>query len=154
MSNKQKIKFKILDPRLGTDFPLPAYATPGSAAVDVRACIDEPIILNFGQTHLVPLGFAMHIEDPGLAALLIPRSGLGHRQGIICSHGLGLMDSDYVGQIFMPCWNRSGEAFEMNPGDRIGQMFFIPIVQVKFDLVEEFESTVRSAGGFGHTGRI
>ena len=147
------IQVKILDPRLGVDFPLPDYATDGSAGLDLRACLDEPLTLAPGQTHLSPTGLALHIGDHGLAAVLLPRSGLGHKHGIVLGNLVGLIDSDYQGQIFVSCWNRGHETFTVAVGDRIAQMVFIPIVKVQFERVSDFTESDRGDGGFGHTGR-
>ena len=147
------IQVKILDPRLGVDFPLPDYATDGSAGLDLRACLDEPLTLAPGQTHLIPTGLALHIGDHGLAAVLLPRSGLGHKHGIVLGNLVGLIDSDYQGQIFVSCWNRGHETFTVAVGDRIAQMVFIPIVKVQFERVSDFTDSDRGDGGFGHTGR-
>lgn len=149
----QQIQLKILDPRVGTDYPLPAYATDGSAGLDMRAILDEPLVLQPGQTHLIPTGFAIHIADPSLAAVLLPRSGLGHKHGIVLGNLVGLIDSDYQGQVYVSCWNRGQEAFTVQPGERIAQMVFVPVVQASFELVEQFEQTDRGAGGFGSSGR-
>lgn len=149
----QKIQLKILDPRLGYTIELPDYATPGSAGLDLRACIDTPIMLAPGETTLIPTGLAIHIDDPGLAAVLLPRSGLGHKHGIVLGNLVGLIDSDYQGQVFVSCWNRGQSAFEIKVGERIAQMVFIPVVQVGFERVEEFTTSERGTGGFGHTGR-
>jgi dUTP pyrophosphatase len=151
--NRQSIQLKILDPRVGTDFPLPEHATEGSAGVDLRACLDEPVEIKPGQTELIPTGMAVYIEDPGLAAMILPRSGLGHKQGIVLGNLVGLIDSDYQGQLFVSCWNRSAESFTLEPGLRLAQMVIVPVVQVDFEVVEEFEDSERGAGGFGHTGR-
>jgi dUTP pyrophosphatase len=148
----QVIKLRILDPRLGAEFPLPAYATPGSAGLDLRACLDGPLVLEPGQTELVPTGFAMHIDDPGLAAILLPRSGLGHKHGIVLGNLVGLIDSDYQGQVFVSAWNRGAQPFTMNPGDRIAQMVVVPVVHARFEVVDEFSASTRGAGGFGHSG--
>lgn len=148
-----QIRLRILDQRLGRDFPLPDYATMGSAGVDLRACVDAPLRVAPGQTVLVPTGMAMHIADPKVAAVILPRSGLGHKHGIVLGNLVGLIDSDYQGQIMVSCWNRSGEAFEIEPGSRLAQMIFVPVVQVQFDVVEEFSASSRGAGGFGHTGQ-
>ena len=148
------IQVKILDPRLGVDFPLPDYATDGSAGLDLRACLDEPLTLAPGQTHLIPTGLALHIGDHGLAAVLLPRSGLGHKHGIVLGNLVGLIDSDYQGQIFVSCWNRGHETFTVAVGDRIAQMVFIPIVKVQFERVSDFTESDRGDGGFGHTGRL
>ena len=147
------IQVKILDPRLGVDFPLPDYATDGSAGLDLRACLDEPLTLAPGQTHLIPTGLALHIGDHGLAAVLLPRSGLGHKHGIVLGNLVGLIDSDYQGQIFVSCWNRGHETFTVAVGDRIAQMDFIPLVKVQFERVSDFTESDRGDGGFGHTGR-
>lgn len=149
----QKIQLKILDSRLGTDFPLPDYATDGSAGMDLRACLDEPVILNPGDTHLIPTGLAIHIEDPSLAAVLLPRSGLGHKHGIVLGNLVGLIDSDYQGQLFVSCWNRSSAPFTVEIGERIAQMVMVPVVRAAFEIVTEFNESTRGAGGFGHTGR-
>ena len=149
----KKIQLKILDPRLGNEFPLPAYATDGSAGVDLRACTDEPITLNPGETKLIPTGMAVHIADPSLAATLLPRSGLGHKHGVVLGNLVGLIDSDYQGQVFASMWNRGDTPFDIAPGDRICQMVFVPVVQVDFDIVEEFDQSQRGDGGFGHTGK-
>jgi dUTP pyrophosphatase len=149
----QKIQLKILDPRLGDSIELPNYATNGSAGLDLRACLDEPVTLNPGETLLIPTGLAIHIDDPGLAAVLLPRSGLGHKHGIVLGNLVGLIDSDYQGQVFVSCWNRGNTAFEINIGERIAQMVFIPVVQVGFEQVDEFTTSERGSGGFGHTGR-
>jgi len=149
----QVIKVRILDPRLGTDFPLPEYATPGSAGVDMRACLDEPLVLEPGQTELIPTGMAIHVDDPGLAAVLLPRSGLGHKHGVVLGNLTGLIDSDYQGQVFISCWNRGNASFTIDPGERIAQMVIVPVVQVRFDVVESFEESERGAGGFGSSGR-
>lgn len=149
----QKIQLKILDSRLGDSIELPNYATDGSAGLDLRACVDEPLVLHPGETALIPTGLAIHIDDPGLAALLLPRSGLGHKHGIVLGNLVGLIDSDYQGQVFVSCWNRGQAAFEINIGERIAQMVFVPVVQVGFEQVDEFTVSERGAGGFGHTGR-
>lgn len=146
------IQIKILDPRLGNEIPLPQYSTDGSAGMDVRACLDEPLNIEPGETRLIPLGFAMHVADPGLAAVLLPRSGLGHKHGIVLGNLVGLIDSDYQGQVFVSCWNRSSEAFEIAPGARIAQVVIVPVVQAQWNVVTEFDASVRGAGGFGHTG--
>jgi len=149
----QKIQLRILDPRLGRDFPLPDYATGGSAGVDLRACVDGNITILPGQTLLVPTGMAIHIADPGLAAVILPRSGLGHKHGIVLGNLVGLIDSDYQGQLMVSCWNRSGEPFVLEPGVRLAQMVIVPVVKVDFEVVAEFRASERGAGGFGHTGR-
>jgi dUTP pyrophosphatase len=149
----QSIQLKILDPRIGSEYPLPDYATDGSAGMDLRACLDETLILEPGQTELLPTGMAIHIADPGLAAMLLPRSGLGHKHGIVLGNLIGLIDSDYQGQLFVSCWNRGHSAFTIEPGERIAQMIFVPVVRAGFEVVEEFVDSDRGAGGFGHTGR-
>ncbi|CAI8851352.1 dUTP diphosphatase [Methylocaldum szegediense] len=149
----RKIQLKILDKRLGNEIPLPQYATSGAAGLDLRACLDEPLRLEPGESKLIPTGLAIHIEDPNLAAVLLPRSGLGHKHGIVLGNLVGLIDSDYQGQVFVSCWNRGTEPFEIQVGDRIAQMVFVPVVQVEFEQVDEFEASRRGAGGFGHTGQ-
>jgi dUTP pyrophosphatase len=149
----QVIKLRILDPRLGCEIPLPEYATTGSAGLDLRACLDAPLVLEPGQTELVPTGFAIHIDDPGLAAVLLPRSGLGHRHGIVLGNLVGLIDSDYQGQVFVSTWNRGARAFTIQPGERIAQMVVVPVVRARFEVVAEFPASARGAGGFGHSGR-
>jgi len=148
----QPIQIKILDPRIGRDFPLPEYATPGAAGVDLRACLDEALTLAPGTTHLVPSGIAVHMADPELAAVVLPRSGLGHKKGIVLGNLVGLIDSDYQGQIMISVWNRGAETVSIEPGDRIAQMVFVPVKRVAFELVEDFQASERGAGGFGHTG--
>jgi dUTP pyrophosphatase len=149
----QKIQLQILDKRVGTDIPLPTYATDGSAGMDMRACLDEPLVIHPGETHLIPTGVAIHINDPNLAAVLLPRSGLGHKHGIVLGNLTGLIDSDYQGQVFVSCWNRGNDTFTVNPGERIAQMVFVPVVQAEFEIVESFVSSDRGEGGFGHTGK-
>lgn len=148
----KKIQLKILDARLGNEIALPEYATSGSAGLDLRACIDAALELKPGDTVLIPTGLAMHISDPMLAAVLLPRSGLGHKHGVVLGNLVGLIDSDYQGQVFVSIWNRSDTAFTINVGERIAQMVFVPIVQVEFEQVEAFDDSDRGAGGFGHTG--
>ncbi|MEL7447782.1 MAG: dUTP diphosphatase [Pseudomonadota bacterium] len=147
------IKLKILDPRLGTQFELPKHATDGSAGIDMRACLDETLTLEPGQTELIPTGMAIHIGDNGLAAVLLPRSGLGHKHGIVLGNLVGLIDSDYQGQVYVSCWNRGDTTFSIEPGDRIAQMVFVPVVQANFEIVEDFDATSRGEGGFGHSGK-
>lgn len=149
----RRIELRILDERLGEEIPLPHYATDGSAGLDLRACLDRPLTLEPGETELIPTGFAIHIGDPGLAAVLLPRSGLGHKHGIVLGNLTGLIDSDYQGQVFVSCWNRSRAPFVIEPGDRIAQMVFVPVEQVQFDVVGEFRASQRGEGGFGHSGR-
>lgn len=150
--SRRSIQLKILDPRVGADIPLPEHATEGSAGVDLRACLDAPLEIAPGQTELIPTGMAVYIEDPGLAAMILPRSGLGHKQGIVLGNLVGLIDSDYQGQLFVSCWNRSSESFTLEPGLRLAQMVIVPVVQADFEVVEEFDDSERGAGGFGHTG--
>jgi len=149
----KSIQLKILDARVGSEYPLPGYATDGSAGIDMRACLDEPLEVRPGDTHLLPTGIAIHIGDPALAAVLLPRSGLGHKHGIVLGNLVGLIDADYQGQVFVSCWNRSGQSFTIQPGERIAQMIFIPIVRAHFEVVESFQESTRGAGGFGHSGR-
>ncbi len=148
-----KIQLKIMDARIGGEYPIPEPATEGSAGVDLRACLDEPLTLEPGQTELVPTGIAIHLDDPGLAAVLLPRSGLGHKHGIVLGNLTGLIDSDYQGQIHVSCWNRGLKPFTIEPGERIAQMVILPIVHAEFEVVEEFVESARGAGGFGHSGR-
>ncbi len=148
----RSIELKILDPRVGDSIPLPHYATDGSAGLDMRACIDEPQTVNPGDTVLVPTGMAIHISDASLAAVLLPRSGLGHKHGLVLGNLTGLIDSDYQGQVFISCWNRGSKSYEIQPGERIAQMVFVPVEQVRFSIVEEFDDSGRGAGGFGHSG--
>lgn len=150
---KKKIDIKILDPRVGNKFPLPTYATEGSAGLDLRACLDQAIQLEPGQTELLPTGLAVHIADQQLAAVILPRSGLGHKHGVVLGNLVGLIDSDYQGELKVSVWNRGDTSFTIEPGERIAQMVFVPIVQVEFDLVRDFETTKRGSGGFGHSGR-
>ncbi|HRP35010.1 MAG TPA: dUTP diphosphatase [Gammaproteobacteria bacterium] len=149
----QVIKLKVLDSRLGAEFPLPEYATPGSAGLDLRACLDAPLVLQPGQTELIPTGLAIHIDDPGLAAVLLPRSGLGHKHGIVLGNLVGLIDSDYQGQVFVSAWNRGAAEFTVQPGERIAQMVVVPVVRARFEIVADFSASERGAGGFGHSGR-
>ncbi len=147
------LKVRILDPRLGREFPLPSYATAGSAGMDLRACLDGPLTLAPGRAELIPTGMAIHVEDPGLAAVILPRSGLGHKHGIVLGNLVGLIDSDYQGQLMVSCWNRAQEPFVIHPGERIAQLVVVPVVQVALEVVESFEESRRGAGGFGHSGR-
>jgi dUTP pyrophosphatase len=149
----QKIQLKLLDPRLGDEFPMPHYASAGAAGMDLRACVDGPLEISPGETQLIPTGMAIHIEEAGLAAMLLPRSGLGHKHGIVLGNLVGLIDSDYQGQVFISCWNRGSESFTVQPGERIAQMVIVPVVHADFEVVREFTATERGAGGFGHTGR-
>lgn len=149
----KKIQLRILDKRIGNEFPLPRYATDGSAGLDLSACLDEHIRIEPGEAQLIPSGIAIHIEDPSLAAVLLPRSGLGHKRGIVLGNLVGLIDSDYQGQIFVSCWNRGHEMVVIEPGDRIAQMVFVPVVQAEFEIVDQFIDSSRGGGGFGHTGK-
>lgn len=149
----RKIQLRLLDERLGRDYPLPDYATQGSAGFDLRACVHEPLLVEPGQTELIPTGIAIHINDPELAAIILPRSGLGHKHGIVLGNLVGLIDSDYQGQVLVSCWNRSCQPFTIEPGLRLAQMVIVPIVQVEFDVVRDFDASTRGEGGFGHTGQ-
>lgn len=149
----RKVSLRILDPRIGSDWPMPAHATSGSAGLDLRACVGEALELAPGQTALVATGIAVHIADPSLAAVLLPRSGLGHKHGIVLGNLVGLIDSDYQGQVMVSCWNRGSLSFTIQPGERIAQMVFVPVERVAFELVDSFESSERGEGGFGHSGR-
>ena len=149
----RSIELKILDPRIGDSIPLPHYATDGSAGMDMRACIDEPLTVAPGETVLVPTGLAIHVADHKLAAVLLPRSGLGHKHGLVLGNLTGLIDSDYQGQVFISCWNRSATSYEVQPAERIAQMVFVPVEQVELKVVEEFDASDRGAGGFGHSGK-
>ena len=149
----KKIDLKILDARVGNEFPLPAYATSGSAGLDLRACLDNALIVEPGQTHLVPTGLAIHIADNSLAATILPRSGLGHKHGIVLGNLVGLIDSDYQGQLMVSVWNRGQTTFTIEPGDRIAQLVFVPVVQAEFNIVTDFDATERGDGGFGHSGQ-
>ena len=144
---------RVLDPRLGKEFPLPGYATEGSAGLDLRACLEAERLLKPGEAELIPTGLAIHVSDPGLAAVILPRSGLGHRHGIVLGNLVGLIDSDYQGQLMVSCWNRGGESYTVRPGERIAQLVVVPVVQVELEVVEDFDPTARGAGGFGHSGR-
>lgn len=146
------VKTVILDPRLGTEFPVPHHATPGSAGIDLRACLEQSLTLVPGQTELLPTGMAIHIDDPTLAAMILPRSGLGHKHGIVLGNLVGLIDSDYQGQLMVSCWNRGDTAFTIQPGERIAQLIFVPVVQARLELVESFTASDRGTGGFGHSG--
>lgn len=150
---RRRLQVRVLDPRIGRDYPLPQYATEGSAGIDLRACVDEPLELKPGDTQLIPSGIAIYLQDPGYAAIVLPRSGLGHKHGIVLGNLVGLIDSDYQGQIFVSCWNRGQSTFTIQPGERIAQLVVVPVVQVDFDVVNEFVATERGAGGFGSSGR-
>jgi dUTP pyrophosphatase len=146
------VKLRILDPRIGREFPVPQYATSGSAGMDLRACINAPLMLEPGSAELIPTGISIYIADPGLAAMLLPRSGLGHKSGIVLGNLVGLIDSDYQGPLLVSAWNRGALPFTINPGDRIAQMLIVPVVQVAFEVVEDFSATARGTGGFGSSG--
>ena len=148
-----RLQLKILDDRLGDQFPLPDYATEGSAGMDLRAMLEQPLELAPGQTELIPTGIAIHIADPSLAAMILPRSGLGHKHGIVLGNLVGLIDSDYQGQLFVSCWNRGSDAFRVEVGERIAQLVLLPVVRAVFEKVDEFDASDRGAGGFGHSGR-
>jgi dUTP pyrophosphatase len=148
-----ELQLKILDDRLGDEFPLPAYATKGSAGMDLRAMLDAPLEIAPGETHLIPTGMAIYIGDPGLAAVILPRSGLGHKHGIVLGNLVGLIDSDYQGQLFVSCWNRGSETFRIAIGERIAQLVLLPVVHARLHMVDEFEESARGQGGFGHSGR-
>jgi dUTP pyrophosphatase len=148
----KKIQVKILDSRIGKEFPLPTYATPGAAGLDLRACLDASLQIMPGETHLIPSGISIYIADPNLAAVILPRSGLGHKNGIVLGNLVGLIDSDYQGPLMISCWNRGNDTFTIQPGDRIAQLVFLPVIQTEFDLVTEFKESERGTGGWGHTG--
>lgn len=147
------LQVKILDPRLGHEFPMPDYATPGSAGVDLRACLDAPLVLAPGATELLPTGMAIHIGDTNMAAVILPRSGLGHKHGIVLGNLVGLIDSDYQGQLMVSCWNRGQKEFTIEPGERIAQLVLVPVIQAAFEVVDEFDTSERGVGGFGSSGR-
>lgn len=153
MTARKPLQVRVLDARIGRDFPLPTHATDGSAGVDLRACLDAPLELKPGQSELIPTGIAIYIADPNLAGLVLPRSGLGHKHGIVLGNLVGLIDSDYQGQLFVSTWNRGQQAFTIQPGERIAQLVLVPVVQVNFDVVSEFTATERGVGGFGSSGR-
>lgn len=150
---KKSVAVVVLDARIGTVFPLPTYATEGSAGLDLRACLDEPLILAPGETHLIKTGLAVHIADPSYAGLVLPRSGLGHKHGIVLGNLVGLIDSDYQGELMVSCWNRGHESFTIQPGERIAQYVLVPVVQAEFNVVTSFEASSRGVGGFGSSGR-
>jgi dUTP pyrophosphatase len=150
---RRALKVRILDARIGREFPLPAYATGGSAGLDLRACTDAPLTLAPGRAELIPTGLAIHLGDPGLAAVILSRSGLGHRHGVVLGNLVGLIDSDYQGQLMVSCWNRGAEPYTVTPGERIAQLVVVPVVQVELEVVADFVSSARGAGGFGHSGR-
>jgi dUTP pyrophosphatase len=151
--NRRPLKVRILDARIGKDFPLPQYATGGSAGLDLRACIDAPLLLEPGKSELLPTGLSIYVEDPGLAAVILPRSGLGHKHGVVLGNLVGLIDSDYQGPLMVSVWNRGREPYTVQPGERIAQLVVVPVVQVQLEVVEDFAATSRGAGGFGHSGR-
>jgi len=151
-STRRALKVRILDARIGREFPLPAYATEGSAGLDLRACLEAPLELAPGRAELIATGLAIHLEDPQLAAVILPRSGLGHRHGIVLGNLVGLIDSDYQGQLMVSCWNRGTEPYTMTPGERIAQLVVVPVVQVELEVVADFAASGRGAGGFGHSG--
>ena len=152
-AGRRALKVRILDARIGGEFPLPAYATEGSAGLDLRALLAAPLILEPGRAELIPTGLAIHLDDPALAAVILPRSGLGHRHGIVLGNLVGLIDSDYQGQLMVSCWNRGAQAYTVSPGERIAQLVVVPVVQVALEIVEDFAASARGAGGFGHSGR-
>jgi dUTP pyrophosphatase len=151
-ATRHPLKVRILDPRIGRDFPLPTYATAGSAGLDLRACIDADLLLEPGKAELIPTGLAIYVEDPGLAAVILPRSGLGHKHGVVLGNLVGLIDSDYQGHLMVSCWNRGREPFTVRPGERIAQLVVVPVVQVELEVVDDFSATGRGGGGFGHSG--
>lgn len=150
--NMKKVQIKILDKRIGTEYPLPTYATTDSAGMDLRACIDEPLQLMPGETQLIDTGISIYMGDPNMAATILPRSGLGHKHGIVLGNLVGLIDADYQGPLKISCWNRGGDHFTINPGERIAQLVFVPILRAEFDVVEEYAETERGEGGFGSSG--
>jgi deoxyuridine 5'-triphosphate nucleotidohydrolase len=152
-SAARRVELKILDPKVGKEVSLPKRATKGSAGLDLRACLDAPLELNPGDTKLIPTGIAIHLADAGLAAVIIPRSGLGHKHGVVLGNLVGLIDSDYQGELMISCWNRGSQPFRVEPGERIAQLVVVPVVQVEFEVVEDFAASDRGSGGFGHTGR-
>jgi dUTP pyrophosphatase len=149
----KSLQVKILDSRLGNEYPLPSYATDGSAGLDLRAMLENKTTLPAGETLLIPTGLAIHIKNPGYAAMILPRSGLGHKHGIVLGNLVGLIDSDYQGQLFVSCWNRSHNSFDIEPGERIAQLVIVPVIQTELELVSEFDASERGEGGFGHSGR-
>ena len=152
-AGRRALKLRVLDARLGSEFPLPAYATAGSAGLDLRACLAEPLVLEPGRAELIPTGIAIHLDDPTLAAVILPRSGLGHKHGIVLGNLVGLIDSDYQGQLMVSCWNRGALPFTVRPGERIAQLIVVPVVQVELEVVADFAASARGAGGFGHSGQ-
>jgi dUTP pyrophosphatase len=152
-SVRRALRVRVLDPRLGSEFPLPQYATAGSAGMDLRACIADHLMLSPGEAQLIPTGLAIHLEDPSLAAVILPRSGLGHKYGVVLGNLVGLIDSDYQGALMVSCWNRSSASYQIQPGERIAQLVVVPVVQVALEIVEDFSASARGAGGFGHSGK-
>jgi dUTP pyrophosphatase len=152
-TTRRPLKVKVLDARIGKEFPLPQYATAGSAGLDLRACLDKPLVLEPGRAELLPTGLAIHVQDPGLAAVVLPRSGLGHKHGIVLGNLVGLIDSDYQGQLMVSVWNRGREPYTVQPGERVAQLIIVPVVQVDLEVVEDFEASARGAGGFGSSGK-
>jgi dUTP pyrophosphatase len=150
---RRPLQVRILDARLGSEFPLPAYATEGSAGLDLRACLDAPLLLEPGRAELISTGLSIHVGDPALAAMILPRSGLGHKHGLVLGNLVGLIDSDYQGPLMVSCWNRSTNPYTVQPGERIAQLVIVPVVQVVLRVVESFKASERGGGGFGHTGR-
>lgn len=153
VKHHQRIEVKILDPRIGKEFPLPRYETSDSAGMDLRACLDKPLVISTNETHLIPTGIAIHIGDPHMAAVILPRSGLGHKHGIVLGNLVGLIDADYQGPLMVSCWNRGQQEYTIQPGDRIAQLVFLPIARVNFSIVEDFKASQRGVGGFGHSGK-
>jgi len=151
--SRRPLKVRVLDARIGHEFPLPAYATDGSAGLDLRACVAAPLVLAPGQSQLIPTGLSIWVEDPAYAAVILPRSGLGHKHGIVLGNLVGLIDSDYQGPLMVSCWNRGAEPFTVQPGERIAQLVIVPVVQVEFEIVDEFVATARGARGFGSSGQ-
>jgi len=152
-AGRRGLQVRILDRRLGSEFPLPQYATSGSAGLDLRACIEHALTLSAGEAQLIPTGMAIHLEDPGLAAVILPRSGLGHKHGVVLGNLVGLIDSDYQGPLMVSCWNRSSTAYQIAPGERIAQLVVVPVLQVELKIVDDFSASERGGGGFGHSGR-
>lgn len=149
----KQLQVKVLDSRIGNEIPMPEYATKGSAGLDLRACLDAPLRLNPGETQLIPTGLSIYLEDPSIAAMILPRSGLGHKHGIVLGNLVGLIDSDYQGELMVSCWNRGQQPFTIEVGERLAQLVIVPVVQAEFNIVEEFAATDRGEGGFGHSGR-
>lgn len=152
-ANTSSIQLKILDVRIGKEFPMPRYETSDAAGLDLRACLDNPLVIEPGQTHLIPTGISIYIGNPHIAAVILPRSGLGHKHGLVLGNLVGLIDADYQGPLMVSCWNRGNQAYTVTPGDRIAQLVFLPIVRTQFELVENFAATERGTGGFGHSGK-